>query len=397
MHKIIWAVLLSIFTFSCTGSKQLTLLKQGNTKQTAFYEEISFRYVKDHIFVDVEIDGKLYNFLFDTGYAISFIEQSLIKESGYQSIIKDKLKGSSFKKHKVGYGFIPTLKIGAVDFTELGIGTDDLAFINQDYICEQKVDGIIGANLMRKAHWQIDYEQQIIRFTNDWDKLTISPQADQVQMKAHQQGYGYCSLSIQLDSIKKDFILDTGSGGAFTTGLENWEQIKASEPVHSLYLTNASPASKRYLIQVRKAKMGDFTAEQAVLSLEEGVASLLGNDFLKHYRLSIDWSKNLLFLERNTVASQAIIRDWALLIRPDWEQNKIVIGAKRSGTEYENVVLNTPVLKVNDFDLSQLSRTQLCDFWQKEWPRLSNQKEIFLSIKGKEAPIRLRKESLFSP
>ena len=55
------------------------------------------------------------------------------------------------------YVLLPKVTVGCVDFLNTGAAIADLK--RSSVIACLNVDGIIGANLMQKAIWQIDYEK----------------------------------------------------------------------------------------------------------------------------------------------------------------------------------------------------------------------------------------------
>lgn len=93
--------------------------------------------------MDVEIDGQLYNFLFDTGFDFTVIAEEH-QPAGFVKSFDYLTSGTSFEELRVPYGTIPALRIAGVQFEAIGVGIMDLSFINQDYVCEQRVDGVIG-------------------------------------------------------------------------------------------------------------------------------------------------------------------------------------------------------------------------------------------------------------
>lgn len=398
MNKLFLGLSLSLLMLNCAGAKRLNLIKQGKSQQVGFYQEIAFQYVKDHIFIEVEIKGRTYNFLFDTGFPISFIDDDLIPLVDYQPLLKSKISGSSFKKHTAEFGALSKIKIGNIDFLDIGVGAEDLTYINDDYICENPVHGVIGANLMRKAKWQIDYEKQLIRFTDDLAKLNIDKEAIVLDMTPRQQGYGYCTLSLSLDGIERDFVFDTGSGGSFTDGLDFWEEVKTLEPDYISSFYGNELAGKtlypKYAVLIKEIKIGDLTLNDAVLSLEKGVSSLIGNDFLKHYQVSIDWDHNQLYLSPVSSPQTLPLSGFGLILQPQYDTNKLMVVGKRSGTALEKVKTGMEVSIINQINVDKFTQAELCAFWQEEWPKLAAKEQITLTIKGLETPIKLNKQQL---
>ena len=142
MAKILLVVSI-LFLIGCKSMKVSSLAKSGIVLQTDFNETIDFSYIDKHIFVDVVINGKTYNFLFDTGWEISSIDKNLAGEINFKPVLKSKIKGSSNEEHVTNFGTVADLKISDVGFQNVGIGIEDLEFINKSYHCHKKIDGIL--------------------------------------------------------------------------------------------------------------------------------------------------------------------------------------------------------------------------------------------------------------
>ena len=76
--SILKILILIILTSSCAPLKRLKTVTQGNVEQKSFQEEIPFYYYNNTIILEVIIDEKAYNFVFDTGNDLTSIDNDLI-------------------------------------------------------------------------------------------------------------------------------------------------------------------------------------------------------------------------------------------------------------------------------------------------------------------------------
>lgn len=396
MNKIFIAILLLAPLSGCRMSKAISLAKQGSTAQEHFTAELPFRYVKDHLFVDVTINGQVYNFLFDTGFDFTVIDQKLLDQiDDGEATMAVETAGSSFNTRSVNYRPFEKITVAGVDFLEIGIGSTDIFFIQKDYRCDFMVHGVLGANLMRQAAWQIDYEDHVIRFSDDIENLTIPDSSVPVQM--NKKSWGNNRISVSLNGVREDFIFDTGSSGRFTSKPELLEVLtKASSDL--IYLTtdrsssNESPDFQEFEVQVDALSVGDIALSGEILSLEKGVSSLIGNLFLNEYLVTIDWDKNLIYLNSRVEHPESIVSGFGISIRPDYEKGILILSQKvvDSGLP-ETLVLETQVLQLNGMDLEKFSEEELCHFWETEWPMMMMSNEIRLILKGNDEEILLQK------
>lgn len=270
---------------NCFSQNRKQIAKSGFVNEKDYLVEIPFSYIGKHIFIEVLISDKKYNFLFDTGYEISAIDQDISKEISYTLKKEIELSGSSVSTQKVRLIELSNISISNVSFEKTYGMLQDLSLIKPNYETI-KISGIIGNNLMRKANWQIDYKKSVIRISDKTNKFDIPKTSQIVTMKNQNWGLGYIDTQINTKTYK--FIFDLGSSGKFTANtsfIENLDQKKTT-----------NPEELKQKFPIDKIKIGEIELYNQSLSLEKGVASLIGNAFFEDYLLTIDWKKNILHL-----------------------------------------------------------------------------------------------------
>ena len=265
--------------------KQLS--KKGYVKQKEYFVEIPFNYVNKHIYIEVIISGKKYNFVFDTGYEVTTIDSNIAKEIQYKIIKEVSLSGSSFADQKVTLVELPNIAIASLDFEETYGLLQDLSFTKKP--ATQKIDGIIGNNLMRKSKWQIDYVQKVIRISSKIENFKNLPTAKKIELNNKDWGLGY--VAIELNNQKHQFLFDLGSNGEFTANHSFVKFIKEKDTLLQ---------QEKQSFPVGKIKIGEIELNDKSITLEKRAGSLLGNAFFENYLLTIDWDKNILYLNQNT-------------------------------------------------------------------------------------------------
>ncbi len=164
----------------------------------------------------------------------------------------------------------------------------DLSFIKRNYETI-KISGIIGNNLMRKSKWQIDYLKKVIHITNKTDNFAGLQNAKKIELNNKDWGLGY--VNIELNNQTHKFIFDLGSSGEFTANLSFVKFLKEKDTLIQ---------QDKQTFRVGKIKIGEIEINNKSITLEKYVSSLLGNAFFENYLLTIDWEKNILFLNQNT-------------------------------------------------------------------------------------------------
>ena len=265
--------------------KQLS--KKGYVKQKEYFVEIPFNYVNKHIYIEVVISGKKYNFVFDTGYEVTTIDSNIAKEIQYKIIKEVSLSGSSFADQKVALVELPNIAIANLDFEETYGLLQDLSFTKKP--ATQKIDGIIGNNVMRKSKWQIDYVQKVIRISSKIENFKNLPTAKKIELNNKDWGLGY--VAIELNNQKHQFLFDLGSNGEFTANHSFVKFLKEKDTLLQ---------QEKQTFPVGKIKIGEIELNDKSITLEKRAGSLLGNAFFENYLLTIDWDKNILYLNQNT-------------------------------------------------------------------------------------------------
>ncbi len=164
----------------------------------------------------------------------------------------------------------------------------DLSFLKENKE-KNTISGIIGNNLMRKSKWQIDYVKKVIRISNKTDKFEGLQNAKKIELNNKDWGLGY--VDIELNNQKHKFIFDVGSSGEFTANFSFVKFLKEKDTV-------IQQDKQNFLVE--KIKIGEIDLHNKSITLEKYASSLIGNAFFENYVLTIDWEKNILFLNQNT-------------------------------------------------------------------------------------------------
>ena len=95
MKAVIYFSLVLLLTSSCFMSKTVQLAKGGELKTTSVYKEFDFEYFKGMIYVPVQIKGKTYNFIFDSGAFMNVISVELAAEQNKTVVMQPQSSGSN--------------------------------------------------------------------------------------------------------------------------------------------------------------------------------------------------------------------------------------------------------------------------------------------------------------
>ncbi|MCH2044725.1 MAG: retroviral-like aspartic protease family protein [Saprospiraceae bacterium] len=369
-------------------------MKQGFVSDENFYVEIPFTYEKGFIFIPVQIQGKSYNFLLDTGAELTLIDQAIVSELSLKTLKKGVLsnaKSSSKGNERVE---IDKIDIGGIEFHSPVSFIWDISKFAKYIRCE-KIDGIIGNNLMRKANWQIDYQNLVIRITDNIEKMSVSNDAKRVKMNAGDVGNVY--LELDIDGKKIPFTFDTGFNGFAQTGHKALIKKAAFTKV-GLKGVNflGSREGETHFLKLQNFKINDYSfPSPSYLLIKPNNSSVLGNEFYKNYTITIDWSNDYLIFDKNkdSALNEPVVYEVSLFT--DYEKGIIIISSIQEGSSLiDKIKPQLRVLKINNVDLVELERKGgICTFWSKEWKNIKTSEILNITIEqdGIQQEIEVKK------
>ena len=369
MNSRIIAFFLIILLSSCVTYKYK---KQGFVTKKEYLKEIPFTYENGFIFIPVTIQEKEYNFLLDTGAELNLIAPTISSELNVKQLKKGTVSNGSDSVKKVERVQINSIQIAGIEFQETVSLVWDVSKFGK-YIRCKKIDGIIGNNLMRKANWQIDYQKQIIRITDNNESFEISDNSKKIKMNSENVGNVKFNLKIGLKT--KYFTFDTGFNGFIQTGdttlLKDTPSI-TKVGIKGFNFTGAKQGETHF------KKLDSFQINERLfkkpsyLLIKPGNSSLLGNDFYENYIITIDWKNDYLILDKTEKIDTILPNIYEVGFFTDYENSTVTVANIYDKSKLVGKIKpNSKVLKINNIDLVELKRTgKFCDFWKKEWKTL---------------------------
>ena len=284
---------------SCAYLKNVQLLTGGSLKRKDFVQEIPFHYRKGLIVLKARIndDTTSREFIFDTGAFNSKIEKGLADDLGLETVTTKENSTAQGNTQVIEVTRIDSIRFGKTSFYNIGAGK--LEYSEKSYSPCVAKDGLIGSNLIKLAHWKIDYAHRKIYFSDKPFKLekedfTIIPFSRPVFSS---------TPKIELDIEKKKIdglMFDTGYNGGLVlpSSLADAFQTSSTKVVidrstAGIYGSNTDTLAEKTL--TLKIGHDEFNVPVGFSSLGKG---LLGNDFLEHFTVLIDNDQNEVLLKR---------------------------------------------------------------------------------------------------
>jgi hypothetical protein len=370
--------------------------KKEKIEELTFKQDIPFQEDKGFIIVKILINNKLQRFIFDTG-ASTIIDKGFAKTLSYKRI------GSQVHQDALGHKQVlkkiqlKEITIGAVHFNSVIANIADMRRLKMD-VCVDVV-GILGANMMNKAVWQIDYQRHTITLTNSSDSLT-QPINKQV-VSFYAVGKGTPKIRLSSDSTYLDEAeLDTGSNGGINLSkdvlpsrFESQNFVKILGNTNGLF-TSRNDTSATTIIP--NLVLGDrLTVQNAVVTFNSTMPfALIGNHFLRNYLVTIDWKYRNITL--GELPFKADLRFDNFGFSPKFKEGKLIIGSitENSAAFKAGLYLNEQILQINRTNFRYATHDDYCALIQN-WNKIPEPEMTITVLKdNKEVTRTLIKENL---
>jgi hypothetical protein len=301
-YALSYIVILSI-AISCKTSQKKPL--NGGTGKKVYYThnfvtELSFDYKNHIIAFSANINsGKDYRFILDSG-APTFITRQVVQDHHLRSNASAIAYDVSGNEQNIEFYTLDNITIAGKSFHHIEAAGNELTASMQ--VLKDRADGgLIGADIMNKYIWMINYQDRKIIITDHLDSLSIPENAIVSPMGTDNAGSPVIEVSLSGEK-KLPFIIDIGYSGSvllpagkstadiFNDSLSYSKREKLSTGFES------SIGSHEYKF-IRRFSAGNLNKENVKASTTgANTKALLGNEFLEDYTVVLDFRNKQLIL-----------------------------------------------------------------------------------------------------
>ncbi|MFB9053602.1 retroviral-like aspartic protease family protein [Formosa undariae] len=391
-------LIISTLIISCSSLKRLKTVTQGEVEQENYIEEIPFRYVKKQIVLEITINKKKYDFIFDTGNDLTLIDNSIINDINYKSNnVVGEISDANGIISKSKYLSIDNLMIGKINFLNIGAYTSDLSHLYQ-VLGRDTYVGIIGSNLMRKAKWQIDYKNKVIRVSDNIDNFNISNNAHLFKTKSGK--YGDAEIKIELNGTEELYTFDTGFNGNISADLSLFNKINSNKNIPYITTTginsigaNGITKSTKYSALLSVNLLNNIRLSNQIVTFKENESNILGNQFLEKFTITLDWANEVFYLDQNIQFKEDVLSEYQVFFHPNYVENKIILYSYENNYLLDKPIeLGTQIIAINGVNVSNFKTQELYDYWANK--NLTKNIEIQIEEKGLKRKIILTEKQL---
>ncbi|WP_051285422.1 aspartyl protease family protein [Aequorivita capsosiphonis] len=369
IHKILLYFLILLSLSSCGGSKLSQYFKEGKTLETDYLTTIPLNLSTGWIVVQPTIDGKVYNFIMDTG-ATNIISKELAEKLNLNILGTEKVSDIQGAIQDMSYAKIESISLGGIHFLDTTTGISDFFTEIFPYNC-LKIDGIIGSNLMQHAIWDFDFKNKEIRITDREIKLDIKSSYTESKLYVGYGGIASVTSFINGTKIYNNPIDFGYDGGIVIPYSELNKQIEDGRINKFVKGFGAIPigafgeASNNdfYTAKIDKIRFGDFIVNDEIVYADKTTIHRIGLGFFKNYRVILNWNKKRIKIFEN----QAVLEDSYSTFGYGTTQTneQIVISYLIEGSSAsKHLEIGDTILSINERDLSSISESERCEIWK---------------------------------
>ncbi len=362
--------------------------------ETSFTAQIPFTFDYKLPIVKTIINGKTYNFLFDSG-APTVITPALAKQLKLKALIKRKNSDSQGNSSKEEVVIIPNMKIGNLNYENTGAFVIDFKKIFELNCIG--FDGIIGANQMAKSIWQIDYQNKILTTTNSISNLNIPLGTETIDFKPY-GAQKTPKIEVKIGGKSSSVTFDTGAISDFNFNFNNFKSeistFKTTEYFGNggvgVYGTGKKISS--YFVKIPSLSIGNLVLENQIVAFNNGTSEIIGNTFFKNYTVILNWQENKIYMIKEVELKSSKLEGFGISIKYINQKPTISAIYKSSAAANSGLLLNDEIIKIDELDTSNLTVAEACYYSFNNPLKEKDNAKITVIRDGKKIIFDLKKE-----
>ena len=384
---------------SQVGQGQNFSLNKGKTQTQDYYTEITFEYVKSKIIIPVEIEGKTYRFILDTG-APNIISKELSYLLKNDSLTTIPITDINQKKKQLKVVSIPEIILGDIIFENSAALVFDL---KQDKIIDCfGIDGFIGSNMLRNSILQIQLNNKRLIITDQKNKLQLNRKNSTKLKLLGIQSSPFVWINLFGNGkAKEQVLIDTGMIGFYDMSKKNFKTfndkniiqfIDSSNGGHTGGIFGFVDKTLHYRSLIPEIKLGNSSFLNFVTTTSNDKFSKIGTDILNYGEITIDYKNKRFYFV--SFKKETDLKEKVLGFVSTFIDNKIVVGFVWD-KELKNLIdFGDEIIEVNN---TKIHESDFCDLVLVKTV-FKNDKKFNILIKRKNGDrIELNLEKKYFP
>lgn len=343
--------------------------------------------------VQLNINGKLRNFMFDTG-ATMIISEELYNELGLSVNDSTKVRDAANNIQKTPYTYLPEIKVNDVSFYNIH------AYIvkkeSNSFWDIYNVDGIVGSSLFGNSIVKISSKGKSITLSNNADIIPKNIKPIKISYTKFQKA-PYLMLKFFQGKRKANMqvLFDTGDNGLFSIeksyikGLRRLKIYPETEiyyGIESTTLFGADQLDSIYTVRFDSVKFNNFVLNNIYTTTAH--APRLGFQMTKYGEVTIDYIKNRFYF--NPEGYPVYIKEKVQPITFIPKDGALTVGIIKAKELLSKIALGDKVISVNGFVINGVNLNTMCGI-QNAVAQSDQVKYVFENKDGKQYTVETSK------
>lgn len=347
------------------GYGQNTKFKTGKTDSKNYFTKIKYKNVKSKIIIPVLVEGKTYQFLFDTG-APNVISSEILKTLNNKPLKSLTISDSNNREGTMQLTQLSALSIGNITFRN----TSALIFEDEGNVIFDcyEVDGIIGSNLLRKSVVQINAKNKELIITNKIKNLEVESNAPSKLTLVGGQGSPYIEIKLKGEKTASESLLfDTGATGFYDMTEEHFNLFKNNniavtiskgKGASGMGLFGASEVNDKYRLKIPSITVNNYDFKNVWTTTTSDSNSRIGAEILDYGIVTLDFRMKNFYFEG--FDNPTDLNEKLLGFTPIIDNNKLVVGVVWDKELKDKVSYGDEIISINTFSVANAN---ICDFF----------------------------------
>ena len=275
-------------------------------------EDIPFKFMGNHLFIPVVVNGRERLWVLDTGAGMSVIDKAFADELGLA--LEGNLRGvGAGGTVDASFTTLPTYELEGIRFDEQTVAVIDMS----ELIRRLGVDipGILGYDFLSRFVTKVDYANELVSF---YDPETFEYTGDGTELDVHLKESVFEVLATLDGEHSGTWLFDLGAG---MTHLDGVYALREGYTDKHGVLAMGHGAGNEFLLKAVEGdsiQLAGFTVYEPEISFSYGGTDtvftadkigVLGNTLFRHFVLYVDYANERVILEKGEKFNHSWPRD----------------------------------------------------------------------------------------
>ncbi|UCB53500.1 MAG: aspartyl protease family protein [Candidatus Zixiibacteriota bacterium] len=278
-------------------------------------ENVPFRFIEDHLFLEVELGGKKTLWVLDSGAGATVVETRFAEALGLEPMGTLKGKGAG-SVVDVSFTKLPAFSLPGIEFGEQKVAMIDLHWLFSEWL-GLDVAGILGFDFLSRMVTRIDYANELISFYHP-DHFEYKGAGVVLDAPVSQSNSFHLPLTVD-GKYRGMWNLDTGAGGMwFHYPFAEKHGLLDRPGVYGMG-AGAGGSGTHLRVKFKTMEFAGMTIGNPIFSIplgkgegafaNEALTGNIGNSLLRHFVIYLDYKHGQVIVERGDMFGHAFPRD----------------------------------------------------------------------------------------